>query len=75
MATVKVWGQDFSYGHCAGLEAGLILWPLCRSGSKTFSYDHCAGLEAGLFLWPLCRSGGRTYLMATVQVWKQDLFL
>ena len=76
---MHLWMQDFSYGHCVGLEAGLFLWPLDRSGGRTilmvtgqvwrqdFSYGHCAGLEARLFLWPLCRSGGRTFLMITAR--------
>ena len=65
MVTGQVWRQDFSYGHCVGLdeglflEAGFFLWPLCRSGGMTF-------------LWSLCRSGGRTILMVTGQVWRQD---
>ena len=53
MTTVQVWRQDFSYGHGVGLEAGLFLWPLCRSGGRTF-------------LMVTTRSGGRTFLMATV---------
>ena len=72
--TVQFCRQDFSYGHCAGLEYTVQFW------RQDFSYGHCAGLEYTVQFWRWdfsyghCSwSGGRTFLLASVQVWRQDI--